>query len=1177
MSTGKLYGDLLPDQVDRIAALSDAQLGLLSDVREIYKERSALEKEYSTKLAVLAKKAADRKAKRMASLVLGDDPSVAWGEDTIRSSTLDKAYGQLVNSLDSTAQDHSALSDSLITQVADETKILEKKHEDMKTKQYEFYQKLLSERDKVYADRQKVRQSSKLRSWNSILTYFFRQMKQKYDEECLEVESYRRKQDRSTDDKHASRAAKQFENQMIDMQNSKNIFLISTAVANRTKNRFYSEDLPLIENANLITGLTSILLQAQQLHTSHLDTSKSRVSTVREALEGVKPSPDQDLYINYNARPFNIPNDWEWEPCAGHYDTGEMVVEPEPKVVLQNKLSRCREKLGEINGLINAQRKDVDKLSNILSTYINNRSLGSVDDIMNDYLGVRHQLTLLEFTATILNVEIETINDALGGDEGLQSPHNFKSTSFSIPTACGYCKSSIWGLTKQGKTCKSCGLCVHAKCELKVPANCGGGGAHAARTLSTRRGADISRADSRASSISQTSVSSTQGPSSLSRSYAVPEETYPQARVLYDFTPSSPFELSATGGMTVQVVEDDDGSGWVKVADTKGGKGLVPASYIEVIEGNVVPPPVPVTTKPKQQASGKYVRGLYTYEATGPDEINIEEGGMYELSSGAGGGQNYADGWWEGYDSTGKKGIFPSNYESSTKTRSSCGPSFTVHTRMPLDIEGFRKAGYQAIDRICDFYYSLEKRGPAADVEPGYLRKALPDQAPDQGEDFQQIADDYLSLVQPGLTVWQHPSFFAYFPTAATFEGTLGDLYATAIPNPGFNWECSPACTELEAVVMDWSAKLFGLDEAFYNERGRGGGVIQTTASDSGLVSIVAARSAYTRVHPEVDISKLVIYTTTQTHSLGEKAALILGLRARALDVTLENAFSLRGTTLQAALEEDINVGLHPFVLVATVGTTSSGAVDNLAEILEVAKGYPSLWVHVDAAWAGVTLACPEYRRTCYLDQINQFADSFCVNFHKWGLVNFDCSGLWVRDRRHLIDALDITPEFLRSKHSEEGTVIDYRNWHLSLGRRFRSLKIWFVLRSFGVQGFQEYIRRTISLNDRFVSLVQSSGELLLVAPPSFAISVFHVGAPADAENKLATQNRLTQALYKRLGERRDIVLTKTVLNDIFCIRFAVGSAWTEERHIDAAYAIIMNEARVVIAEDSQLNRRSRD
>ncbi|KAL5498410.1 BZZ1_1 [Sanghuangporus vaninii] len=213
---------------------------------------------------------------------------------------------------------------------------------------------------------------------------------------------------------------------MIDMQNSKNVFLTSTAVANRVKNRFYSEDLPLIENdfrkANLITGLTSILLQAQQLHTSHLDTLKSRVNTAREALEGVKPSLDQDLYINYNARPFSIPNDWDWEPCAGHYDTGEMMVEPEPKVVLQNKLSRCREKLEEINGLVNAQRKDADKLSNVLSTYMNDRNLDPVDDIMNDYLGIQYQLTLLELTATILNAEIETISDALGASNPRLSP-----------------------------------------------------------------------------------------------------------------------------------------------------------------------------------------------------------------------------------------------------------------------------------------------------------------------------------------------------------------------------------------------------------------------------------------------------------------------------------------------------------------------------------------------------------------------------------------------------------------------------------------------------------------------------------------------------------------------------------------------------------------------------------
>ncbi|KAH8114438.1 hypothetical protein DFH11DRAFT_1688953 [Phellopilus nigrolimitatus] len=637
MAAAQSFGQALPDQVDRIAALSDAQLGLLTDVREIYKDRAALEKEYAGKLSVLAKKAADKKAKRMSSLVVGDDPSTAWGEDTLRRSTLDKAYGQLISSLDSTAQDHSSLSDDLISQVADAAKSLEKKHEDMKNKQFQFYQKLLSDRDKIYADRQK------------------------YDEECLEIESYRRKQDRSQDDKHASRAAKQYETQLVDMQNSKNIFVISTAISNRAKGRFYTEDLPLIEDTNLITGLVSILIHAQSLHTTHLSTLQSRVNAVQQTLTQVDPAPDQDLFIAYNTRPFSVPNDWGWEPCAGYYDSGEMVIEPAPKVFLQNKLSRCREKLQEVSALIDSKKRDVDKIRSVVSAHTKDRSLGTVEDVMNDYLGVQHQLTLLEFSATLLGSEIDTISDALGGDEGSQSPHSFKSTSFSIPTTCGYCKSSIWGLSKQGKTCKTCGLCVHAKCELKVPASCaGGGGKRVSRVSSGTYGSNLSRINSRASTIS-TSSTSTPSSSSFARPHTVPDESFAVAHVLYSFTPTSPFELAVTGGATVQVIEGDDGSGWIKVADTNGGKGLVPASYIEVVDDEASPE-IPARAAQQTLGSGKYVRGLYTYQGQGADELKVEEGALIELSSGPNGGQNYADGWWEGYDKTGRKGIFPSNY-----------------------------------------------------------------------------------------------------------------------------------------------------------------------------------------------------------------------------------------------------------------------------------------------------------------------------------------------------------------------------------------------------------------------------------------------------------------------------------------------------------------------------------
>ncbi|KAH7909776.1 pyridoxal phosphate-dependent transferase [Hygrophoropsis aurantiaca] len=500
-----------------------------------------------------------------------------------------------------------------------------------------------------------------------------------------------------------------------------------------------------------------------------------------------------------------------------------------------------------------------------------------------------------------------------------------------------------------------------------------------------------------------------------------------------------------------------------------------------------------------------------------------------------------------------------------------------------MDIEQFRKAGYQAIDRICDYYYSLQNKPVASQVEPGYLRKALPESAPENGEDFQIIADDYQKFIVPGLTHWQHPSFFAYFPTACTFEGILGELYATSASNPGFNWSASPACTELEAVVTDWAAKLLGLDPAFYNSTETGGGVIQTTASDSVLIATVAARARYLSKHPSARIEELVIYTTTQTHSLGKKAGLVLGLAVRALEVEGfgENGegFGLTGERLSRAIEEDLDMGRRPFVLIATVGSTSSGAVDYLADIGQTLAAYPSesIWLHVDAAWAGVSMACPEYREPCQLSAVNNYADSYCTNFHKWGLINFDSSFMWVRHRQNLINALDITPEFLRTKHGDAGTVIDYRNWHLGLGRRFRSLKAWFVFRSYGVQGFQKYIRDTVHLNEFFAKLITDSAQFTLVVPPFLALTVFRLVPPSiapknsngnkDTPNGVDNEkiNALNRKFYARLSARTDIALTQTDLNGTFCIRLAVGAARTSEEDIKRAYDILCEEADLVL------------
>ncbi|KAI0295987.1 aromatic-L-amino-acid decarboxylase [Russula brevipes] len=480
-----------------------------------------------------------------------------------------------------------------------------------------------------------------------------------------------------------------------------------------------------------------------------------------------------------------------------------------------------------------------------------------------------------------------------------------------------------------------------------------------------------------------------------------------------------------------------------------------------------------------------------------------------------------------------------------------------------MDIEQFRKAGYDAVDRICAYYYSLREKPVVAQVKPGYLRDSIPGSAPQKGDEWVSIVDDYQKFIVPGLTHWQHPSFFAYYPTASTFEGMLGDLLSSSTANPGFNWFASPACTELEAVVMDWAAKMFGLRNVFWNASEVGGGVIQTTASDSALTAVVVARSRYTREHPGTPLESLVIYVTTQTHSFGNKAGMILGLRVRALDVdasVVADNTGLTGEGLRAAVEEDRAQGLHPFVLIATVGTTSSGAIDRVADVgVTIKESFPFIWLHVDAAWAGVTLACPEYRETAQLPGINEYADSVCINFHKWGLTNFDTSAFWVRDRSQLINALDITPEFLRTKEGDAGTVIDYRNWHLSLGRRFRSLKLWFVLRSFGVEGFQANIRKSIALNNSFAERIRASPNFELVTRPSFALSVFRVlpESAGGSTEDLQSINALNRSFVSELQSRPNLALTQTLLGGVFCVRLAIGASRTEQSDIDNAWETI--------------------
>ncbi|RDB15326.1 Protein BZZ1 [Hypsizygus marmoreus] len=635
-ASGQSYGQTLPDQVERIATLFDVHLELIGDVRELYRDRAALEREYAAKLQLLTKKAAEKKSKMEAALVVGENPTKAWDSGTLRQNSLNIAYTEIMDSMASTAQDHVNIADTLTSEVVDVLKAVEKKAEEARKKEMLCFQKLLSDRDRFYAERIKS--------------------KQEYDEECSETETYRQKQGRAQDDKHADRAAKQAEQQRNDMLNSKNVYLISIAIANSTKAEFYETNLPGLEDQfqclqqRLVERFTKILQHCQALQLSHLDTLKSRINGVESALVAVNPSGDQDLFIQHNIRPFTAPNDWIFEPCSTHYDNSDMSVDPAPKVFLQNKLSRCRLKLQEIAPLIASKRRETESLASQVSSYTADHMLGSIDEVSDNFLEAQHQLWFYTTSEKILNTEVNAIVSAVGDDEGAQYPHKFKSSSFSIPTQCGYCKTSIWGLSKQGKTCRACGISVHTKCELKVPADC-------------QQMNGVSRTPSilsQSSSMSLLSLSRTvptvEAPtaSSFVQPMAAEKETYPTARVLFDFSATSEFELGVSESEIVYIVEPDDGSGWVKVADSRSRDGLVPASYLDQDSANQAP----VT----QRGSGQYVRAIYSYQARGKDELGLTEGATVELTSGPSGGQHYGNGWWEGMDPKGRKGIFPSNY-----------------------------------------------------------------------------------------------------------------------------------------------------------------------------------------------------------------------------------------------------------------------------------------------------------------------------------------------------------------------------------------------------------------------------------------------------------------------------------------------------------------------------------
>ncbi|MGD9689761.1 MAG: pyridoxal-dependent decarboxylase [Phycisphaerales bacterium] len=486
--------------------------------------------------------------------------------------------------------------------------------------------------------------------------------------------------------------------------------------------------------------------------------------------------------------------------------------------------------------------------------------------------------------------------------------------------------------------------------------------------------------------------------------------------------------------------------------------------------------------------------------------------------------------------------------------------------------DDFRRHAHAAVDFIADYWDRL--RSPAAPWpvrsarRPGETAALLPDAPPQRPEPWDAIAADLDRVVLPGLTHWQSPNFFGYFPANISGPSVIGELLSAGLGVQGMLWSTSPACTEIETRMLDWMARAVDLPRRFWSTAESGGGVIQGTASEATLVALVAARArarACDRADqpPGVD-ERFVVYTSRQAHSSVVKAAMIAGLSRDVQErdglvggpasgvrlIDTDDQHRLRPDLLEQAIAADRAARRRPCMVVATVGTTGCAAIDDVRAIGTICAR-ERLWLHVDAAHAGSACICPEHR--AIIDGI-ELADSWSFNPHKWLLTNFDCALMWTADRAALVGALSITPEYLRNAASDAGVVWDYRDWQIPLGRRFRALKLWLVMRSYGLDGLRAHIREHVRLAELFESLVRSDDRFEIVTPARLGLVCFRLCAGDDP----------TRRLLERVNADGRVFLSHAVLPvsagtpgapaDRFVIRMAVGGRFTGEAHVRAAW-----------------------
>ncbi|RCV38246.1 hypothetical protein SEVIR_8G133600v4 [Setaria viridis] len=482
-----------------------------------------------------------------------------------------------------------------------------------------------------------------------------------------------------------------------------------------------------------------------------------------------------------------------------------------------------------------------------------------------------------------------------------------------------------------------------------------------------------------------------------------------------------------------------------------------------------------------------------------------------------------------------------------------------AHSASLLDTDEFRRHGHQVIDFIADYYAGMGSYPVRPSVTPGFLRDKLPAEAPRRPDNgFAAALRDVRDHILPGLTHWQSPRHFAHFPASSSTAGALGEALAAGINVVPFTWTASPAATELEMVVMDWLGKALHLPESLLFPGG-GGGTLLGTSCEAILCVLVAARERKLAEIGSRRIGDLVVYCSDQTHFALRKAARIAGIHrdnCREIPTCRDHMFALSPADLRTAMDADVDAGLVPLFLCATIGTTQTAAVDPVRELCDVAAAHGA-WTHIDAAYAGSALVCPEFRHV--MDGA-EAVDSFSMNAHKWLLANTDCCALWVRRPALLVAGLGTEQEYILKDSAEDGhDVVDYKDWSVTLTRRFRALKLWLVLRCYGVEGLRDHVRAHVRMAAEFERMVSSDERFEVVVTRQFSLVCFRLRSPEKLGGEKAA-NEINRRLLQEVNVTSSgPYMSSAKVGGIYMLRCAIGSTLTEERHVTEAWKVVQD------------------